>query len=285
MTDLIAAYERHMKAAGLAEDTTIMDRVTVLHRIDDTLPVGLARATTDQLAGWLAGPRRTPGKRRGWCRQTKATYYGHMAGFFAWLYDDSNGRQPPPGYNPVAGLTRPRVPPGLPHPATDAEVAYALTHARPPWLTYVTLAAYAGLRASDIAWLNTWDILEGGNITVQGKGDRTRAIPTHPLVWAAVAQLPTGLIARPVAGRPAGPDDISGGTGRYLRRIGMRDVTLRRYRHWFATTTLRLFGDLRIVQELLGHSSPSTTAIYTLITDEQRRTAVAALPTLAPASA
>lgn len=52
-------------------------------------------------------------------------------------------------------------------------------------------------------------------------------------------------------------------------------------RHWFATQAYRACGDLRTVQELLGHADPRTTAIYVAASPELARRAVAGLPTAA----
>jgi integrase len=281
MSKLIAAYEAHMRAAGFAVNT-IEDRVKYLVRIDAELPCGLAYATTEELADKLANPA--------YSRATRATYYGHVRGFYAYHADPRR----PVGldWDPSAGLTRPRVPQGLPRPVTDAELRHALEHAREPWRTYVLLAAYGGLRSFEIVRQTREEITGGksGTITIlDGKGGKARVVPTYPLVWGAVENLPRGLLAQPSSSGRLDADFMSSETARYIRkRLDLPGFTLHRCRHWYATMLLRprsLGGagaDLRAVQQLMGHSSPATTAIYTLVTDEQRRIAVAALPALAP---
>lgn len=279
MTDLIASYEAHMKAAGFAANT-VRDRVELLRRVDTELPLGLAQATTEELAEWLA--------RDGWSRQTRATYYGHVKGYFT--YHCNPARQLTLDWDPSAGLLRPRVPAGLPRPVTDAELTFAIEHIKAPWHVYVLLAAYGGLRSFEIARLRRGDVTEQTTTIVCGKGGKSRTVPTYPHVWRVVEPLRAGLIARAGDGGQLDADYLSGGAGRQGRRIGLAGFTLHRCRHWYGTMLLRpkeLGGagaDLRTVQELMGHSSPATTAIYTLITDEQRRNAVAALPALALAS-
>lgn len=53
----------------------------------------------------------------------------------------------------------------------------------------------------------------------------------------------------------------------YLTSIDV-DATAHQYRHWFGTRTYALCRDIRVVQELMGHSSPSTTAIYAAFCNE-----------------
>lgn len=265
MTDLIDAHLAHMKAGGLA-DNTIDDRRKVLYRINLELPLGLDQATVEELADWMANRR--------WSAQTRATYYGHIRGYFLWACDPRN---PKLDYDPSEALTRPKVPATVPRPVTDGELAYAMGRASVRWYRNIVLAAYAGLRCCELATVTTWDITET-RITVTGKGGKTRHIPTAEVVWAAVRSLPPGEVN---AGRDA--DWIARLGNAHLRRIGLRGVTMHRFRHWFGTNLLARGANLRTVQELMGHSSPATTAIYTQVTDEQRQMAIAALPALAPA--
>lgn len=273
MSDLIEPHLRHIRAEGLSE-RTIIDRRIVLRRADRDLPLGLNQATVEELADWLA---------RFGTNQTKATYYGHLKAYYDWACDEA--RTEGLSWNPIASLTRPRVPRTAPRPVTDTELAEILDEARDPFRRWVVLAAYAGLRALEIATIERKDITEQ-TITVRGKGGKNAVLPTHPEVWRVVKDLPPGPITPRVAGGRITANNVSARFGEYCReKLGKDGITLHRFRHWFATTTLRQSQNLRVVQELLRHASPATTAIYTQVTDEERRIAVAALPALAPASA
>lgn len=263
MSDLIERHCVHLTAGGLS-DRTIDKRRELLRRVDRDLPMGLEQATVEELQGWLA--------RANWSRQTKATYYGHIKGFFDWACDE---RQPHLDWNPAASLIRPSVPRGAPKPVTDAELAEALRTAG-PFRVSILLAAYAGLRCCELATVDRRDVNEH-TITVVGKGDKTRAIPTADIVWSTVRDQ-RGKLVRGTAA------SISARSFEHFVRVGLAGVTMHRFRHWFATTMLQAGADLLTVSELLGHSSPQTTARYCQITDGQRRSAVATLPVLvAPA--
>lgn len=268
MTDLIDAHLAHIRAGGLAANT-VDDRRKLLHRLNTELPMGLDQATVEELAGWLA--------RDEWGPQTKATYYGHLRAYFTWACDP---RSPRLDYDPSASLIRPRVPATLPRPVSDAELAFALEHSDTDWQRRILLASYAGMRCCELATIRR-EHITAVTITITGKGGKQRAVPTAPQIWLAVGPLPAG---------PLEPnwtaDNLAREGGVHHRRIGLPGVTMHRYRHWFGTSLLRNGADLRTVQELMGHSSPATTAIYTQVSDEQRRTAIAALPALhAPTSA
>lgn len=273
MSDLIEPHLRHIRAEGLSE-RTIQDRRIVLHRADRDLPYGLNQTTVEELADWLAQFR---------TNQTKATYYGHLKAYYDWASDER--RDEGLSWNPISSLARPRVRPAAPRPVTDTELAELLHEATDPFRRWIILAAYAGLRALEIATIERKDITEQ-TITVRGKGGKNAVLPTHPEVWRAVKDLPAGPITPRAAGGRITANCVSARFGEYCRRkLGRDGITLHRFRHWYGTTTLRQTQNLRIVQELLRHSSPATTAIYTQVTDEERRTAVAALPVLgAPSS-
>lgn len=140
MTDLIAAHERHIRAGGYAPATTVAARVRLLRVLDRQLPMGLEQSTTEELADFLANEAFAP-----W---TRYCYYGHIRMFFSWA---TAGPDPLLDYDPTAGLIRPRQPHGIPRPATDDQVQHALAAAIDPWLLYIRLAAYAGMRAGEVA--------------------------------------------------------------------------------------------------------------------------------------
>lgn len=265
MTDLIDQHLKQATARGLSPNT-VADRGELLRRVDADLPMGLESATVEELAGWLGRPR--------WSRQTRATYYGHIKGFFDWATDSNN---PHLDWNPAASLTRPKVSPGVPKPVTDDELAEALSTAG-VWRVPILLAAYAGLRCCELATVERRDINEA-TVTVLGKGDKPRVIPTAVPVWQVVRPMASGRLV-PLEDAQM----VSRRAREHFDRVGLPGVTLHRFRHWFATTMLANGVDLLTVSKLLGHASTTTTAVYCQITDGQRRSAICTLPVLTPVS-
>lgn len=240
--------------------------------------MGLAQATTEELQDFLARFRKA---------ETKAGYYGHIVGFFRWACDP---HAPKINYNPAIGLSRPRTPRGLPKPATDAEVAFALAALPYPWLAYVALAAYEGARCIEISRVHRRDITEQ-ETRLHGKGDKERVLKTHAEVWRIVHDLPAGPIAYRAGRRGVvDADYVSSSSRGKLDRIGLEGMTLHRFRHWYATTQLKpvKYGgagaSIRTVQENMGHANLASTAIYTLVTNEERADAIDSLPTFSAPS-
>jgi len=281
MNDMITAHLRRCRGANLSE-RTITDRGELLERLDRDLPLGLVDATTEDLEDWLAqaGPVGTRG-RCPWSAQTRGTYYTHIVGFFR----DMAGRI---GHDPSAGLMRPKVEAGLPRPATEDELQQALTLLAPPWDLYVMLAAYAGLRSCEVAALDRRHVNADELAVHQGKGGKSRIVETHPDLWRRMRAIPPGPIALLGSGRVMTAYQMSSRMAYRFDKIGMPDITMHRFRSRFATMLLRpkeLGGagaDLLTVSILMGHANPNTTKIYALVTSEQRRLAVNALPAPAP---
>lgn len=266
--DLIDAHLKHIRAGGYSHNT-VERRAALLRRMNRELPMGLEHATVEELEDWLA--------REGWSAETRKTYYTHVTGFFGWATDPNRPRL---DWNPALSLTRPKAPAGVPRPVSDDELTRAMRCGLEPYRRLVVLAAYAGLRCCELATIERADITESA-LVVKGKGGKERIVPTAPQAWQCVRDLPDGLIGGGVTAERLHRDG-----NQYLSRNVGRGITWHRFRHWFGTTLLARGADLRTVQELMGHSSPATTAIYTQITDRQRQIAIAALPALgAPESA
>lgn len=182
-------------------------------------------------------------------------------------------------WNPMAELGRPSAPRNVPNPVSGAELEHALARSNQWWRLVIMLAAYAGLRVSEIARQRREDV-DQVRLVVRGKGDVTAAVPTHPLLWTAVEALPAGpLVRRPHGGLVTGNWLTERARG-HFDRLGLPAVHLHRFRHWFGTTLQERYGDLRLTQELMRHASPATTAGYAQVTDARRRAAVAGLPVL-----
>jgi site-specific recombinase XerD len=146
------------------------------------------------------------------------------------------------------------------------------------------LAYAAGLRAEELVNLDL-DSLDADSeeVRVEGKGGRTRVVPVGEHAWRALDRY---LVrGRTVLNSGAGPALFLSKTGKRLstsdvrrrlrlqtRRAGISPHTLR---HSFATHLLEGGADLRTIQELLGHSSISTTQTYTRVESKRLKKAYA----------
>jgi len=141
----------------------------------------------------------------------------------------------------------------------------------------ILLAALAGLRVHEIAKLHGRDIdLTNRILTVTGKGNKTATLPLHPAIVAYAHTFPRDRFWFPSytnqsTGLPhVKASAVSAAIMHTMRRAGVPGQA-HQLRHWYATTLLGSGVDLRIVQELMRHESPATTAIYTQVDFRQQR--------------
>jgi integrase/recombinase XerC len=129
-----------------------------------------------------------------------------------------------------------------------------------------------GLRISEALSLKQRDRQLGAALTITGKGNKTRMVPILPVVREAVAASadlgpfplePDDLMFRGARGGPLGPRTVQKLMQTLRSALGLpASATPHALRHAFATHLLAHGGDLRTIQELLGHASLSTTQIY-----------------------
>jgi integrase/recombinase XerC len=184
----------------------------------------------------------------------------------------------------ATALRAPKQPKSLPKPltATDARrvVDTGEQLAEEPWIAARNAAVLAllygcGLRISEALGLTGADIAiaESSALRVTGKGGKTRLVPVLPVVAEAVAGYrrlcpyhldADGPLFRGARGGPLNPAIIQREMKKLRSALNLPDTaTPHALRHSFATHLLGRGGDLRTIQELLGHASLSTTQIYT----------------------
>jgi integrase/recombinase XerC len=309
MAAALAAFERHLRAerslsphtvrAYLGDVSSLLEHA---YRAGVQVPGDLAAA---HLRGWLAsqhasGAARTTVARRGAAART-FTAFAHRRGWLAvdpgprlgtlktrrtlphvlrqdemrTVLDTANRNAQaaaPAAAAPAAGA------PAAAAQVPAAEVAVALRDAAVLELLYAT-----GIRVSELCAL-TPDSFDHARRTVRvrGKGNKERTVPVGvPALRAVTAWLDQGRPAVATAG--SGPALFLGVRGgrldpRTARRIvhqllreggATRDTGPHGLRHSAATHLLEGGADLRSVQEILGHSSPATTQIYTHVSIER----------------
>lgn len=221
-------------------------------------PRTLLTATADDLAAWQRSISRM-------AIESICTYVAHVRGFYTWL---ARFRHEPD----ITGLlTRPKVPRRLPRPIPDESLATALQAATGKTLIILLLMCMCGLRCGEIARLRRPDIQDRQSppvVVVAGKGgqgEQTRVVPMAPGLAEVLraAGLPlVGFVVTGADGRAMSPARVSQVTNDHLHELGIPE-TAHSLRHWFGTYVYRQTGDIRLVQEMMGHASPATTAPYT----------------------
>ncbi len=213
--------------------------------------------------------------RQGVSGRTIARELSSLRSFYRFLLNEGEV-----AVNPAADVSAPKAPRGLPDPLDVDQVARLLDGRGDDPLARRDLAIMellysSGLRLSELTGLDLGHLdLREGLVQVTGKGGKERIVPVGRAARAALE----GWLA--LRNRWAAEGENALFVGRRGRRLGQRAVQkrLRRWgvkqglsgrlhphllRHSFASHLLESSGDLRAVQELLGHADIGTTQIYT----------------------
>ena len=177
----------------------------------------------------------------------------------------------------------PRIKRTLPRPLSERDAARAIEQAGEhdvDWMAardtaLLTLLYGCGLRISEALSLRRNDVPLGQSLSILGKGSKERSVPVLPVVREAVtayaAKIPfalekTGPLFYSRRGKPMSAREAQSLMQKLRGSLGLAErATPHALRHSFATHLLANGGDLRAVQELLGHASLSTTQTYTEI--------------------
>ena len=186
--------------------------------------------------------------------------------------------------NPAASLPLPKTPERLPDVLSIDQVSALIDSIEGEGATVVRDRAMlevlygCGLRVSELVGLNLSDIrLDEGYVLVCGKGDKQRISPISGAAERALAaylEAARGELQKPYA-KPTDAVFLNARGGRLTRQsvfkivaragraIGVENLHPHTLRHSFATHMLQGGADLRVIQDILGHSDISTTQIYT----------------------
>jgi len=182
----------------------------------------------------------------------------------------------------ATALRAPRQPKSLPKPLTASDARRVVSAgeqlAEVPWIAarnaaVLTLLYGSGLRISEALAIKAGDLPGAGVLRVTGKGGKTRLAPVLPAAQQAVAEYrrlcpyhldANDLLFRGARGGPLDPAIVQREMRKLRSALNLPDTaTPHALRHSFATHLLGRGGDLRTIQELLGHASLSTTQVYT----------------------
>jgi integrase len=256
MTELASDWTVAMRRRGLSAGT-----IEARHGVD------VATARPADVERWLdESPLSASGR---------YTAVSHLHAFYRWA-----ARAGRVEHDPTVLVERPRVGQRLPRPIHPTDLAIAVLNARGAMLAALLFGAGCGLRCCEIARLR-WDDIHDGRVRVHGKGGRERVVPLHPELAPALEALErSSVYVLPgwQSRQAANPGlRASQRINAHLRALGI-SATAHQLRHYAATHAYRASHDLRAVQKLLGHASPSTTAIYTAFDTDDLAAVVDAIP-------
>ena len=279
LTDWLAQLSALKGAAANTSDAYRRDVARYLHFLSRHRggAGGLSAVATvsqSELRAWMAEERM-----RGLSARSLARSLSAVKGFTAWAADRTGADA-----TTVLAARGPKFRRKLPRPLSEDGAAAILSSigddAREDWISardaaIVTLLYGLGLRISEALALTGASHPLPTVLRISGKGGKARLVPVIPVaakvVAAYVALCPYELgpdtpLFRGARGGPVNPRLIQSAMERSRLRLGLpATATPHALRHSFATHLLSAGGDLRAIQELLGHASLSTTQGYTAV--------------------
>ena len=234
----------------------------------------LARIAVPDMRAWMAHTRGGGASPRSLARKLSA-----VKSFYRWLAERE-------GFEPTAVLSTraPKFQKKLPRPlnedAARAMIETVGQQSQKDWvgardMAVVTLLYGCGLRISEALGLTGRDLPLGEAMRIIGKGGKERVVPVLPIARQAVQTYvrlcpfkmePAAPVFRGVRGGALNARLVQKVTEQARMQLGLpATATPHAMRHSFATHLLAAGGDLRAIQELLGHASLSTTQAYTSV--------------------
>jgi len=270
-------FERHLFARSAATRRAyradLSSGIEWLSRLGVASPTDVTRL---QLRRYLASLQT-----RGRSRATIARHAASLRAYFSWL-ERSGALTENPTARLVASVPGSRLPTLATREELDRLLEATLDPADPVALRDRAIAELlyaAGLRVAELCGLDVDDVdLDQRLVTVTGKGDKQRRVPIHDACAASVRawlgepraallteRSPAAAMFVNRRGNRLGPRDVR----RILTARTGRPLHPHALRHTFATHLLEGGADLRVVQELLGHASLTTTQVYTHVSKER----------------
>lgn len=281
--DALTTWLEHLRALdGAAEHTITAYRADVAdflsflgaHHGESLGLARLAQVGQSDMRAFVAAERG-----RGLGARSMARRLSAIKSFIRWLADRE-------GFDAthVLAARAPRYARSLPRPLSEPAardvIARAQTQAETPWIAardsaVLTLLYGCGLRVSEALGLTGADLPLGSALRIRGKGGRERIVPVLPAALDAVSEYlrlcpwrpaPQLALFRGARGGPLNPRLVALAMERARLGLGLpATATPHALRHSFATHLLAAGGDLRAIQELLGHARLATTQIYTAV--------------------
>lgn len=283
-TELVEKYLEHVRVEKRLAQRTVELYALDLARLQASAKqagVELVHVQNAHIRRWVA--QMHSGGRSG---RGIALILSGWRGFYGWL-----GRQGLVPSNPVQDVRAPKAPKPLPKALGVEEAVQLAGHRQDdadPWLeardvAVVELLYGCGLRVGEVVGLDVqagsnargWVDMQAGDVHVLGKGSKRRSVPLGRKAAEALAAWLQQRATAPWAGVQAALFTGRNGTRLSAQAIWQRlkrrsqtaglatPVHPHMLRHSFASHVLQSSGDLRAVQELLGHASIATTQVYT----------------------
>ena len=256
----LTQWASHMRFSGAAQNT-IDTRLRALRRLKREYgdPLTLTR---DDLTAFLSVYEHA---------STRSTNLSYLRSFYAWAMDEDLITE-----NPTRKISAVKVPSAVPRPAPLSDVVALLETAKPRTRRFALLMAYCGLRCCEVAGVRHQHLNRDGAgrwwlDIPHSKGGHQQTVPVPAWVAEEIMAAPEWACTTQTVQRDTRAAFVAVGSS----------ATPHQLRHFYGTSALQATQNLRIVQQMMRHASPATTARYTLVASSETSDAAEGLPRIA----
>lgn len=256
----LAAWSAHMKFTGAAKNT-IAHRTRTLRRFEREHGDLLTRTKGDAIA--FLSAYESPASR--------STMLSYLRSFYGWALAEGLIES-----DPMEKVPSIRVPAGEPRPADHSDVVALLTTSPPRTRCMALLMVYAGLRCCEVSAFRPEHLAQQADgswwvVVPHGKGGKAASVPIRHDVAEEIKAQP---------GWDVTTQTVQKAVRDALKAVGS-PATPHQLRHYYGTSVLRSTQNLRYTQDMMRHSSPTSTARYTKVTNDELSNAAEGLPRIA----
>ena len=256
----LTAWTAHMRFTGAAKNT-IAHRTRTLRRFEREHGDLLTRTKADAIA--FLSAYESPASR--------STMLSYLRSFYGWALAEGLIES-----DPMEKVPSIKVPAGTARPADHDDVVALLRTASPRTRCMALLMVYAGLRSFEVSQFRPEHLVQlpqGGwwVAITHWKGGKAASVPIPHEYAEEIKAHPAWDVTTQTVQKAVRDALIAVGS----------TATPHQLRHYYGTSVLRSTQNLRKTQEMLRHASPTSTAIYTKVTDEELTNAAEGLPRIA----
>lgn len=276
--NLLALYDSHLQARGMAQ-TTRYERGRLITQLFSQTGKTTATVALADVEDYFAARNSEQIGRTGkpLSARTINSNLSTIADFFRWAIPRGHATR-----DPAAEIPRAKQPRTMSKRMPDEHVIMIFEQARHVMRLWVSLLTFAGMRVSDLAALRRENIHDGwARVEDDTKGGTHRDIPLRAEIIDLIDSLPlpeSGYLFVDEQGERLGSKRIGRRLGNFFADLGIEHHRSHALRTWWCSEFLRVTQDLRAAQLIMGHVSPTTTALYSHIQPDHLRSQVERMP-------
>ncbi len=263
----VSLFKEYLESERNLAQNTISGYISDMEQFTAFINKPLTRITASDISSFIAHLRTIECGARSRNRKLSA-----LRTFFKFMV-----RKEKMKYNPAATIEGSKIEQRLPRPIDEVDINKMIALAENLRDKVVLEILYGtGIRREELVQLRVDDInFNQGFIRVFGKGSKERYVPLYPDALELIKELlvtqDSEWVFEGRYGSHLSIRQVNDIIAKYRTKVNKSWITPHKFRHSFATHLHNNGAELKVIQDLLGHSNPSSTQVYTKVSNERNR--------------